>query len=61
MESRDSIDIGLNAETVFFERQTGGLIYERPFKVIDLFAGAGGITLGFTQQYGHNFTPVWVT
>lgn len=27
--------------------------------LIDLFCGAGGLTLGFTQQFGNNFTPVW--
>lgn len=34
-----------------------------PFKLIDLFAGAGGLTLGFMSVEGHNggpaFSPVW--
>src|SRR5436309_6155894 len=29
------------------------------FKLIDLFSGAGGLTLGFTEAFGHNFTPIW--
>ncbi len=29
------------------------------FRVIDLFSGAGGLTLGFTQAFGHDFVPVW--
>lgn len=29
------------------------------FRLIDLFAGAGGLTLGFTQTYGHFFQPIW--
>jgi DNA (cytosine-5)-methyltransferase 1 len=29
------------------------------FKLIDLFCGAGGMTLGFTEQFGHHFKPVW--
>lgn len=29
------------------------------FRLIDLFAGAGGLTLGFTKDFGHNFEPVW--
>lgn len=28
-------------------------------KVIDLFAGAGGFTLGFVQQFGPSLIPVW--
>ncbi len=27
--------------------------------MIDLFAGAGGMTLGFTRAFGHVFKPVW--
>jgi DNA (cytosine-5)-methyltransferase 1 len=29
------------------------------YTLIDLFSGAGGLTLGFTQTLGHVFTPVW--
>lgn len=28
-------------------------------RLIDLFAGAGGLTLGFTEVFGHSFIPVW--
>ncbi len=31
----------------------------QPYRLIDLFAGAGCFTLGFTQEFGHNFVPVW--
>ena len=31
----------------------------RSFRVIDLYAGAGGLTLGFTAAFGHCFLPVW--
>ncbi|MCL5024780.1 MAG: DNA cytosine methyltransferase [Nitrospirae bacterium] len=30
-----------------------------PFKLIDLFCGAGGMTLGFTKAFGHHFKSVW--
>jgi len=29
------------------------------YKLIDLFCGAGGLTLGFTHAFGHGFEPVW--
>lgn len=29
------------------------------FKLIDLFCGAGGMTLGFSKSFGHNFKPIW--
>ena len=32
---------------------------KKSYKVIDLFCGAGGLTLGFTPAFGHNFEPVW--
>jgi DNA (cytosine-5)-methyltransferase 1 len=28
-------------------------------KLIDLFAGAGGMSLGFSQEFGHTFKHVW--
>jgi len=29
------------------------------FTLIDLFCGAGGMTLGFSETFGHVFKPVW--
>lgn len=29
------------------------------YKLIDLFCGAGGLSLGFSSIFGHNFRPVW--
>lgn len=34
------------------------MIYNK-YKLIDLFCGAGGLSLGFSDQFGHNFEPVW--
>jgi hypothetical protein len=47
-------------EAVYHARGKGALVQrrERP-KLIDLFCGAGGMTLGFTKLCGHNFQPVW--
>ncbi|OGW37208.1 MAG: DNA (cytosine-5-)-methyltransferase [Nitrospirae bacterium RBG_13_39_12] len=47
-------------ESVYQARSNGSLtdVQFRP-KVIDLFCGAGGMTLGFTKLVGHRFEPVW--
>jgi DNA (cytosine-5)-methyltransferase 1 len=29
------------------------------FRLIDLFCGAGGLTLGFTKSFGQDFNIVW--
>lgn len=31
----------------------------RKYKLIDLFCGAGGLSLGFSDLFGHSFEPVW--
>lgn len=48
-------------ESVYHARQKGLLVREtaKTYALIDLFAGAGGLTLGFTQSFGHVFVPVW--
>jgi DNA (cytosine-5)-methyltransferase 1 len=47
-------------EAVYRARTSGKLARsrERP-RLIDLFCGAGGMTLGFTRLCGHCFEPVW--
>ncbi|MHB8781187.1 MAG: DNA cytosine methyltransferase [Candidatus Geothermincolia bacterium] len=32
---------------------------QEPLRMIDLFSGAGGLTLGFTRLSGNRFEPVW--
>ena len=31
----------------------------KKYKLIDLFCGAGGLSLGFSDMFGHHFEPVW--
>jgi len=31
----------------------------RRFRLVDAFSGAGGMTLGFSSQFGHSFDSVW--
>ncbi len=47
-------------EAVYHARSSGVLLKKRTHpKLIDLFCGAGGLTLGFTELCGHSFIPVW--
>lgn len=47
-------------EEAYRLRQASGLPKPKnPYKLIDLFCGAGGMTLGFTEAFGHHFKPIW--
>lgn len=47
-------------ESIYHARATNRHVpeYQR-FKLVDLFCGAGGMTLGFTPAFGHHFKPIW--
>lgn len=47
------------AQRVFDDRVSGRLMGRQPFRLIDAFAGAGGMTLGFSKRFGHPFNSVW--
>lgn len=50
----------IDDESVYKDRHEGKLISGRKrYRLIDLFAGAGGMTLGFTEEFSHPFRPVW--
>ena len=56
----DSLVRPLDEESVYDARRSGVLSAEgESFTLIDLFAGAGGLTLGFTGEFGHTFRPSW--
>ena len=47
-------------QRVFESRIEGKLGRGRKrFRLIDAFAGAGGMTLGFSRSFGHSFNSVW--
>ena len=48
-------------ELVYNDRKNGMLLREalHQYRLIDLFSGAGGLTLGFTKTFGQVFRPVW--
>ena len=50
----------IDEEAIYYHRLAGTLTrpLESP-KLIDLFSGAGGLTLGFTSKFGHFYEPVW--
>ncbi len=48
------------SDAVYYERISGRIrTPEYGLSLIDLFSGAGGLTLGFSPAFGHGFTPVW--
>ncbi len=50
----------IDDEEVLRLRLSGQLLRTgKAFRLIDLFAGAGGMTAGFTSTFGHTFVPVW--
>ncbi len=50
----------LDDECVYYARLEGKLLKEeKRYRLIDLFAGAGGMTLGFTEKFGQVFESVW--
>jgi len=47
-------------QRIYGDRSNGKLVRKRKrFRLIDVFAGAGGMTLGFSKLFGHVFDSVW--
>ena len=52
--------IAREEQKVYNAREDGVLARKRKrFRLIDVFAGAGGMTLGFSKMLGHAFDSVW--
>ncbi|UMY66452.1 MULTISPECIES: DNA cytosine methyltransferase [unclassified Flavobacterium] len=49
----------LEDEFLYYSRKSKDADDRKEYKLIDLFCGAGGMTLGFTRAFGHNFKPIW--
>lgn len=51
----------LREEHFIYNARISGSIDPAPkrFRLIDVFAGAGGMTLGFSKRFGHAFDSVW--
>ena len=61
MEKESFFENQIDDETIFFDRKKRLLTCEMPrkYRLIDLFSGAGGLTLGFSETFGQVFVPVW--
>lgn len=47
-------------ERTYAARRSGSILRPRRlYRLADLFAGAGGMTLGFSERFGHPFRSVW--
>lgn len=47
-------------QATYDARVSGEVAGRQPaFRLIDVFAGAGGMTLGFSRSFGHRFQSVW--
>ncbi|MBU4495529.1 MAG: DNA cytosine methyltransferase [Acidobacteria bacterium] len=46
-------------EQRIYEFRTNGDLEHKRFRLIDAFAGAGGMTLGFSERFGQAFESVW--
>ena len=45
---------------IYRSRMEGSLVKKRDrYQLIDLFSGAGGMSLGFSRNLGHLFVPIW--
>ena len=60
-ESKTGIHLLVREEQCTYELRTDGKLARKRkrFRLIDAFAGAGGMTLGFSKRFGHAFDPVW--
>ena len=59
-KNKPNIPIVAEEETIYAARKDEKLLsFSIKPRLIDLFAGAGGMTLGFTGLTGHSFEPVW--
>lgn len=59
--ARKDPTVSMKSEEEIYRDRLNGEIpkYSLQPKLIDLFSGAGGLTLGFSNFLGHAFEPVW--
>ena len=58
--AKDAQWLAREEQRVYLDRVDGKQAGKRKrFKLIDAFAGAGGMTLGFSDRFGHAFESIW--
>lgn len=56
----NTLDLLREDQAIYEARTCGKELEERKkYRLIDLFAGAGGMTLGFSERFGQPFEPIW--
>lgn len=50
---------GVSSEEAVYRKRISGKLAKKSYRLIDLFAGAGGMSVGFSSTAGHSFRPVW--
>jgi len=59
-KTSNTIDYMRIDDKIYQSRIAGHLIKKRKrYTLIDLFSGAGGMSLGFSKHFGHVFVPIW--
>jgi DNA (cytosine-5)-methyltransferase 1 len=57
---KDLFESRPDEEAICRARRKGLLAgFGKSYRLVDLFSGAGGMTLGFSAEFGHSFVPVW--
>ena len=57
---KDSMRLVREEQKIYDARSEGILARKhKRFRLFDVFAGAGGMTLGFSKMFGHPFDSVW--
>jgi len=60
MFGSESVRLAKEDQHTYETRFKGNLVHPSPrYTLIDLFCGAGGMTLGFSGKFSHPFVPIW--
>ena len=59
-KTKSKLDLLKEDQSIYEARCKGkSLKGKKKYRLIDLFSGAGGMSLGFSEKFGQPFKPVW--